>query len=621
MAKTLQLRRGTTAEITANTPASGELFVDTQKKTVTVGDGSTAGGIILARDDRVSVVFTTANDANGLASGAYNQANVTIGVDTTQNTRLTVIEGVNASQNVRIDYSNTAITILQGVDSTQNTRINSIETINTNQNTSITVIQGVDLTQNTRLNSIETINSNQNTTITAVNQFAQAAFNQANTGGSDQYARNTANGAYNKANTGGTFTDSVTINQNLTVSGNVNINISSISTKTANLTSNTANQVIDSFSSLLYRTVRYVIQGINYQNVQSMGVMLSHNDSDVYIAQYDTIGSNTSLYTVSSNLSSNIVNLLVTPVNSNTFFDVVRTSLVARTLTPQPPPPPPGWSAGGTMSTGREKLAAAGTPTATLGFGGYIAGGAGTQSDATEEYDGSTWSGGGTMPTVTMQHAGAGTQSAGLSFGGLGAASAKLTEAQEYDGSAWASGGSLGSARYNHGGCGTQTAALGVGGRPSPGMGVQLAAVVLYDGTSWSTGAPTTNLAATRDYNAVFGSQTAAVTSAGLGNFFNSIVSTENWNGFVWSAGAALPQVRAFSAASGTQTAGLIFGGSAGDLLSSALTYDGSTWTATGSLTTGRSKHGGAGTAAGTGIAFGGTGGSSTSLASTEKYN
>jgi len=146
MPKTLQLRRGTTAEITANTPASGELFVDTQKKTVTVGDGSTAGGIILARDDRVSVVFTTANGANGLASGAYNQANVTIGIDTTQNTR-----------------------------------INSIETINTNQNNSITIIQGVDSTQNTRLNSIETINTNQNTTITAVNQFAAGAFNQANT--------------------------------------------------------------------------------------------------------------------------------------------------------------------------------------------------------------------------------------------------------------------------------------------------------------------------------------------------------------------------------------------------------------------------------------------------------
>lgn len=70
MPKTLQLRRGTTAEITANTPASGELFVDTDKKTVTVGDGSTAGGTILARNDRVSHVYNTANTiANTVTSG------------------------------------------------------------------------------------------------------------------------------------------------------------------------------------------------------------------------------------------------------------------------------------------------------------------------------------------------------------------------------------------------------------------------------------------------------------------------------------------------------------------------------------------------------------------------
>ena len=75
MPKTLQLRRGTTAEITANTPASGELFVDTEKKTVTVGDGSTAGGIILARNDRVSDVYNVANAVNGMATGAYNAAN------------------------------------------------------------------------------------------------------------------------------------------------------------------------------------------------------------------------------------------------------------------------------------------------------------------------------------------------------------------------------------------------------------------------------------------------------------------------------------------------------------------------------------------------------------------
>lgn len=289
---------------------------------------------------------------------------------------------------------------------------------------------------------------------------------------------------------------------------------------------------------------------------------------------------------------------------------------------PPPPPPPPGWSAGGTMNTGRDKLAACGTPTATLGMGGYISAskGAGTFSQETEEYDGSAWSVGGNYPNACFNFAGAGTQTTGLAFAGLNGAFAPQTASNEYDGSAWSSGGSLGSARYSLGGCGTQTAALGVGGENSP-VGPPLASTVLYDGTSWSTGGPPLNLATGRKFNAAFGTQSAAVTSAGFDASFNLLSSTENFNGISWSAGGALPSGRLGAGGSGTQTAGLIFGGNAGGATAAALTYNGSTWTATGSLTTARFQLGGAGTAAGTGIAFGGSTGSFPSLASTEVYS
>ena len=96
------------------------------------------------------------------------------GVDTEQNTRMSIIEGVDAGQNTLIGIiqgvdatQNANISIIQGVDATQNIRLNAIETINTNQNNSITIIQGVDNTQNTN--------------ITAVNNFAQGAYNAANT--------------------------------------------------------------------------------------------------------------------------------------------------------------------------------------------------------------------------------------------------------------------------------------------------------------------------------------------------------------------------------------------------------------------------------------------------------
>jgi hypothetical protein len=73
---------------------------------------------------------TARNTAN---SAAANSAGVVIDTfaRTTANTstnNIIILQGVNASQNVRLDYSNTVITIIQGVDTTQNTRITNVET-------------------------------------------------------------------------------------------------------------------------------------------------------------------------------------------------------------------------------------------------------------------------------------------------------------------------------------------------------------------------------------------------------------------------------------------------------------------------------------------------------------
>ena len=161
------------------------------------------------------------NVARTLASSASSNTIILQGIDVAQNTRMSIIESVDVAQNTRMS-------IIESVDVTQNTRLGSIETINSNQNTSISIIQAVDITQNTRLGSIETVDVAQNTSIsiiqgvdvtqnaqiTAINQFVQAAYNQANTANStastsvDSFARTTANGAnglaqgaFNKANT------------------------------------------------------------------------------------------------------------------------------------------------------------------------------------------------------------------------------------------------------------------------------------------------------------------------------------------------------------------------------------------------------------------------------------
>ena len=70
MATQVQFRRGSTAQVAAATPAAGEIVVDTDKDTVVVGDGSTAGGFEVARADGsnwaiTNAISTTANISFG----------------------------------------------------------------------------------------------------------------------------------------------------------------------------------------------------------------------------------------------------------------------------------------------------------------------------------------------------------------------------------------------------------------------------------------------------------------------------------------------------------------------------------------------------------------------------
>jgi len=74
-----------------------------------------------------SVQSVAASPAN-YTQAVFNQANVTIGVD--------------ASQNVRLDFSNTRMNIIDGVDVSQNNRMISIESVNVLQNTAVAATDG-----------------------------------------------------------------------------------------------------------------------------------------------------------------------------------------------------------------------------------------------------------------------------------------------------------------------------------------------------------------------------------------------------------------------------------------------------------------------------------------------
>lgn len=81
MATQVQLRRGNTSQTNAFTGAAAEITVDTDKNTVVVHDGSTAGGFALALESaqQDSYAFATANAAFDAANTASTTASAAAG--------------------------------------------------------------------------------------------------------------------------------------------------------------------------------------------------------------------------------------------------------------------------------------------------------------------------------------------------------------------------------------------------------------------------------------------------------------------------------------------------------------------------------------------------------------
>ena len=145
--------------------AKANINADYFKGNVAFPDGTTQTSAATNID---SFARTTANSAS--ANTVYTQ-----GVDVTQNTNITTATNAATAAFAQANATagglitaNSRITIAEGVDATQNTRLTIIEGVDTTQNTNITIIQGVDTWQNTQ--------------ITSINSLAQGAFNRANSG-------------------------------------------------------------------------------------------------------------------------------------------------------------------------------------------------------------------------------------------------------------------------------------------------------------------------------------------------------------------------------------------------------------------------------------------------------
>jgi plastocyanin len=120
MSRTIQFRRLGASTVANTIGANGEIIINTTKKTLTVHDGSTPGGFALLSEATSSVdqfARDVANTATDIANTATGNITVLQGVDATQNTNIAITGGVaqNAydKANAAFDYANTIVSDTQ----------------------------------------------------------------------------------------------------------------------------------------------------------------------------------------------------------------------------------------------------------------------------------------------------------------------------------------------------------------------------------------------------------------------------------------------------------------------------------------------------------------------------
>jgi hypothetical protein len=279
------------------------------------------------------------------------------------------------------------------------------------------------------------------------------------------------------------------------------------------------------------------------------------------------------------------------------------------------------WSSGGNLSNARWSSAAttSGSQTASITFAGFTT----VAINATESYNGSAWTAGGNYPVSVRSLMGAGTQTAALAFGGYSDPTGSITTTAKYNGSTWTNAPSgLNTATVDAAGFGLQTAAISAGGNiPSSELSNKTES---YNGSAWTN---VNNMNTSRRLNRGSGTQTAGLSFGGVisppnANFTNA---TESWNGSSWtSVGNMINSLGSRAGIGGPagQTASIAAGGWTGPASASnaAESWNGSSWTSLSSLATARGAASGDGTS-GLGLVSGGNPGNYTNgLTATEEW-
>ena len=265
------------------------------------------------------------------------------------------------------------------------------------------------------------------------------------------------------------------------------------------------------------------------------------------------------------------------------------------------------WTSGGAMGTGRYALGGAGSQTSALAFGGQVyPGGPGSATTGNEEYNGSSWTAGGALPSGRTRLSGCGPSS----DDGLAVGHQTSGVCSTYNGTAWTDTGSLGTARYRGGSSGSTSSAITYGGSTHPGVN-NVTATENFDGSSWSTSPATMGTA--RYAFGYAGVVDSALAMSGYSTALTGVTEEFTKSANVITAGAwastnSLNTGRSSLAGAGTQTAGLMYGGSTPGGTPSKLTeeYNGSSFSEVTDMNTPRYTYDGTGTQTAA-VTFGGS--------------
>ena len=266
------------------------------------------------------------------------------------------------------------------------------------------------------------------------------------------------------------------------------------------------------------------------------------------------------------------------------------------------------WASGGSLNTARRQVAGfGGSPTTAV----CVCGQNPPALANTEEYSGTSWANVTANPEVRVKPFGTGTLTAGLVGGGESPSPSSGTNSGEYDGTSWTNSATIPLTMYDSVAFGPISAAVVTHGPQSPDT-----AVLLYaSGGTWTTGNSSPQKlgagsgAGTQAAGIVMGEST-------------SITNTFEYDAGTWSAGGSLNTGRARGASNvaASRDQAMLFGGNyppSTELTNTEL-YDGTSWTNSVAMSTARRGLAGAGSTNTSALAFAGYTGSDT--AATEQY-